>query len=131
MPNLFPSEDYEEQREQFLTNLTNFIRDQTKFSINDVIVKLQQFITEYERYYKDNKNDEEMITALQNDLEWYNGIVKSQHILKKEVEVKEQEQIQKDVVVLQFKYQTSLWRKLFNQNSFNNEMYGQALLHVV
>ena len=101
------STDYDEQKEEFLNKLNTFIRNQTKFSTEDVIKKLTELINEYTKYYKDNKNDGEMIIALQKDLEWYNDIVKSQNILKKEIEVKEQEQIRKDVVELQFKYKTS------------------------
>ena len=122
--------DYEVQKEEFVDRLTNFIRTQTKFSTEEVIEKLHQFITEYTKFFNDNKNDNDMIISLQKDLEWYNNIIKSQNILKKEIEVKEQEQIRKDVVELQFKYKTSLWRKLFSQRSFHNEVYGQALLHV-
>src|SRR3990167_10375585 len=107
MERLFHSSEYEEQKEEFINRLTNFIRDQTKFSTEDVIKKLREFISEYIQYYHDTTHDEEMIASLKKDLEWYNDIVKSQNILKKEVEVKEQEQIKKDVTTLQFKYKTS------------------------
>lgn len=123
--------DYSEQKDRFVEKLTLFIRDQTKFEPEIVITKLNSFITDYEKFFNDNKDDKDMIFSLKSDLDWYNNIIKSKRILKKQVKVEEQKQIKKDVTTLQFKYQTSLWSKLFNQRSFNNDLYGQALFHSV
>ncbi len=131
MVNGFENEDYEYQKEQFNDRLTDFIRKQSKYSTEEIIEKLKIIIEEYSRFYNDNDNDKDMIDFLKKDLEWFKNIEKSKVILKKKVEVKEQQQIKKDVTTLQFKYKTSLWRKLFNERSFHNEIYGQALMHVV
>ena len=130
MANGFSDDDYEYHRNVFLNKLFEFIDDRKELSAEEVIEKSKKIIYDYKKYYDDGDYDKDMIKNLQQDLEWYESIVKSETILKKKVKVEEQQQIKKDIKTLEFKYQTSLWKKLFNQRSFNNELYGQALLHV-
>ncbi len=121
---------YGYQKEQFNDRLTDFFRKQGKLSIKEVIEKLKSFISEYEKYYNDDDTDVDLIKHIKSNLEGYIEAEKSKSILKKKVEVKEQIKIKKDATTIEFKYNTSLWRKLFNLRSYNNELYGQSLLHV-
>lgn len=122
--------EYEYLKGMFKDRIGEFIRTQSKYSPEKIIEKLKLLINEYEKYYNEGKEDEELIDMLKQNMGWYSNITKSKKILKKDVDVKEKEKIRKDVTTLQFKYQTSMWRKLFNQRSFNNELFGQALLHI-
>lgn len=119
-----------EEKEHFLETISEFIRNPANFSIDESIAFLVQAIKQYKESYCDTENDSDYIRDLENNLEFYKDAKKKEELFKTKISAEVKEEVQEKAEAMQFKYNTSLWRKLFNYYSHNNELYGQALFHV-
>ena len=127
----FAQNQYQTQKDEFLDELSDFIKSKYKDkTIKEVIEKTKYYIQHYEEYFLDEDYDKEFISDLKKSLEFDEDNYKEMLILQTPISKQEQERTEKGAESLQFKYETSLWRKLFNQCSCHNELYGQALFHI-
>lgn len=124
-------ESYEIQKDEFLDELHEFITTKYKDrTLKDVIEKTKYYIQLYEKCFLDEDYDKEFIADLKKSLKFDEDIIQQQLILQIPISKEEQKEAEKQAETLQFKYENSLWRKLFNQWSCHNELYGQALFHI-
>jgi len=130
MPEEEDVDDYSYEKSEFLDRVSSFIKSYIKMPILDVIVQLEELITTYEQSFIENDDDKDYIKDLKTCLELYEDAQRQQQILQTPISAQEKKEIKKDALTLQFNYETSLWRKLFNLNSYHNDLYGQALFHV-
>ena len=131
MPENEQDEEYSYEKSQFLDKVSVFIKSYIKMPIPEVIEQLKELITTYEQLFLDNDDDKDYVKDLKICLELYIDAQIKQQVLETPISKQERQEARKEAQLLQFNYDNSLWKKLFSQRSCHNDLYGQALYHIV
>ena len=121
--------EYEEERSQFIDGVYVFLKTLNNLSIDEQHNKLTDLVKKYESY-KENDGDEYLIESLKSRIVNIETQLKDREKIETVVLEGDKSIAEQQAVSYKFKYENSLWAK-FNQKSFCNELYGQALFHCV
>ena len=119
---------FEDNRNSLLDDVFDFISKIKTFDDEEKIKKIVHYIEQLNFFHVEE--DEQIIQILEDNKKQVIETIKQAQILQQKTSASEVKEVGKMASALQFKYETSLWQKLFSQRSCYNELYGQALFHV-